>query len=355
MLRKAKIDWELTILIAVLMLFGLFVLRSAVYSENIEILFKKQIIWDIIGFSLFIGMIFFKFNFLLSFFPYLYFLSILMLIGLFFFGEEISGAVRWYNLPVGSFQPSEFAKIAMIGFLAMILKTKNFMSFIFSLLAVVLPAVLVIMEPDLGTSIVFFVIWFVMLWVASMNRKYLISVVIFLSILIPLFFFFGLKDYQRARILSFLNPNEYRYDEAYHLIQSIRTVGSGGVSGRGYMQGPSNLYGYLPADHTDFIFAVLAEEFGFIGTISLIVLYLLLFFKIYRIFKRASFEEQKLITVGVFAMIAMHSIQNIGMNLGLLPITGLPLPFFTYGGSSTIFFFMSLGLLHNIATSNQRF
>jgi len=353
LLRKAKIDYELTVLVVILTIFGLFILKSAVYSENIEVLFKKQIIWDLVGFSLFILIVFFNFNSLISYFPALYVFSVIMLIGLFFFGERISGAIRWYNFPVGSFQPSEFAKISTIGFLGIILKNKGLKNFILSMIVMVIPAALVILEPDLGTAIVFFIIWFVMIWVGNFNKKYIMGVILILSVMIPLFFFFGLKDYQRARILSFLNPNAYKYNEAYHLIQSIRTVGSGGLSGRGYMRGPSNLYGYLPADHTDFIFAVLAEELGFLGTTSLIILYLLLYFKIYRIFKKTVFEEQKLIISGIFAMIAMHSIQNIGMNLGLLPITGLPLPFFTYGGSSTIFFFLSLGLIHNISVKLQ--
>jgi len=353
LLRRARIDLEFTILVATLTIFGLLVLRSAVYSENIEILFKKQIIWDLIGFSLFMIIIFFKFNSLISYFPALYVLSVLLLIGLFFFGERISGAIRWYNLPIGSFQPSELAKISMIGFLGIVLKNKNLKSFILSVFIMLTPSTLIILEPDLGTAIVLFVIWFVMIWIGGFSKKYILGVLLILLIIIPIFFLFGLKDYQRARILSFLSPNDYRYNEAYHLIQSVRTVGSGELFGRGYMNGPSNLYGYLPADHTDFIFAVLAEELGFVGTTSLLVLYSLLFFKIFRIFKKTVFENQKLIVAGVFATIAMHSIQNIGMNLGLLPITGLPLPFFTYGGSSTVFFFLSLGFIHNIAAKSQ--
>lgn len=349
MLRRVKIDLELTLLVIVLMIFGLLILRSAVYSENIESLFKKQIVWDLIGFSFFIILVFFRFNYLISYFPALYALSLLLLIGLFFFGEKISGAIRWYALPIGSFQPSEFAKISTIGLLGIILKRKDLKSFILSILIMLIPFILIVLEPDLGTAIVFFVIWFLMVWIRGFDKKYILSVLLILLITIPIFFFFGLKDYQRARILSFLKPNNYRYNEAYHLIQSIRTVGSGGLFGRGYMNGPSNLYGYLPADYTDFIFAVLAEEFGFVGTTTLLILYSFLFFKIFRIFKNAVFEIQKLIVAGIFAMIVMHSIQNIGMNLGLLPITGLPLPFFTYGGSSTIFFFLSLGLIHNIA------
>jgi rod shape determining protein RodA len=176
-----------------------------------------------------------------------------------------------------------------------------------------------------------------------------------IALLVPIVFMFGLKPYQRDRLLSFLHPEEYASGAAYNTIQAIRAIGSGGLKGTGMLQGTMNRLGYVPADHTDFIFSVLGEEWGFIGAVSLLAMYLLLQWRIWSITRKTGSEFGRIVLSGIFAVFAFHVVQNVGMNLGLLPVTGIPLPFVSYGGSSSMIFALELGIVYSYTTEEVEY
>lgn len=351
--ENKKIDVFLIVVVIILMVFGLFILKSAVQPRNMTYLLKRQILWDIIGFSVMIGVLFIREEYIKSWSLPFYILSVILLILVLFFGPTIGGARRWFKLPFGNFQPSDFAKIAVVLMLSKVLtKGTGFSTFLNSLVVVGVPTFLILLEPDLGTSLLFGIMWLTMCFSSKIKKRYVIYALIFIFIIAPFFYFFGLEDYQRERILAFLNPEAYRTDASYNVLQSIHAIGSGGIFGKGYMRGPANLKKYVPVAHTDFVVSVLGEELGFVGMSLLITLYFLLFYRIYRNISYVKSIFWELVLVGVSTILWFHVFENVGMCMGLMPVTGIPLPFVSYGGTSTITFSFLLGLvLKGIALS----
>lgn len=342
--ENKRFELFIPIIVACLMIVGLFALYSATRDHGLYFV-RKQIVWDILGFVAMFATLLVRERYLKIAATMLYVASILLLVLVLFYGTVSGGARRWFDLKFGYFQPSEFARLALLILNASLLSQPSKKNLYTSLFLTVICVGLVAIEPDLGTALLMGGIWFSMVLVSQVKAKSLIRIVVVTSLMVLLFFFFGLKDYQKDRIMSFFNPGRYAQGSAYNMLQSIHTVGSGGILGRGFLKGPATRLKFVPKNHTDFIFSVVGEEFGFLGTTLLIFLYLLLCWRIMRAIKFAKDEFWRILCSGILATFSLQVFINMGMCMGLAPVTGLPLPFVSYGGSATLFLSIHLGLV----------
>jgi len=333
----------------ILIFFGLIILFSA--SKGVitkESFFIKQILWVLIG-TIFVY-IFRNGDYRsLEKWSYLfYFITIFLLIIVLFKGE--GRASRWIGLGWFYFQPSEFAKLVIILALSSFLSNKNIRRFpilFISLIIVGIPFLLVFKQPNLGTAIIFIFIFLGISYIAGITRAQLISLFLFAIFVSPLIWTV-MKDYQKERILVFLNPMRDPLGKGYNILQSKITIGSGGLIGKGFMKGTQTKLAFLPEYHTDFIFCLIAEEFGFIGVVIFILLYFYFLDKILEIISISKTEFGKYVACGIFVMFAGHFLINLGMTLGIFPIVGIPLPFISYGGSSLIVSLLCVIILSSI-------
>ena len=282
----------------------------------------------------------------------IYIFSILLLILVPMIGYTRHGAQRW--IPIGSFalQPSEFCKLAVILTLAHFLaeQTKALgqkRSFIFGSFLVLVPFILILKQPDLGTALVLVPVLFGMLFMWGIRLRYLIGVIA-AGVLSSPFLWFLLKPYQKRRLLVFLNPNADPLGSGYTAIQSRIAVGSGGLLGKGWLHGTQTQLDFVPEHHTDFIFCVIGEEFGFLGALFLILLFCLLIGYAFQIIERTTDQKARLLASGIAIMFIFQMFINIAMTIGFAPITGITLPMVSYGGSSLIVTFMAVGFLASI-------
>lgn len=286
---------------------------------------------------------------------FFFYLSIIFfLVLVFFIGDNIRGARRWIDFGFFNFQPSEFFKIFLIVYLAKIFSEFDqfdsfYWLFIKSLLIVLLPLFLVYKQPDLGTTIVIIITFLSVSFFSPIPKKYYLQLFIIFIFLSPLIWHF-LADYQKARLISFLNPEIDRQGVAYNMIQSIIAIGAGGFFGKGLGRGSQTKLFFLPESHTDFAFASLVEQFGFFGGVILLILYGFFIFSLLRLAKKY-LETKKFFDfyylIGLTTMIFIQILINIGMNLGLAPVTGIPLPIISYGGSSLIALLFGLSLIED--------
>lgn len=269
------------------------------------------------------------------------------------------GAQSWIRLgPIG-IQPSEIAKIGFILTFSYHLskvsdKVNEPKTLLLLLLHLAIPAFLIMLQPDLGSTLVFVFIFIVMIFTAGISLKYILSALAAGVVACPLIYMFLLSDYQKHRILVFLNPELDKLGSGYNVIQSKIAVGSGGFFGKGYLNGTQNQLGFLPTKHTDFIFSVISEELGFIGAAAVVILLSVI---IWRCIKTAMDSKTlfgRYIAIGVSAMFIFHSIENIGMCIGLTPVTGIPLPFFSYGGTSLLTNLVAVGLVLSVGNYNSK-
>ncbi len=287
-------------------------------------------------------------------------LALLLLLLTALLAPKVKGAQSWLGFGGIRFQPSEFAKISIILVLSKFLSRyppTDLKTFFAALGVISLPVLLVLLQPDAGSALVYLVISFVMLLAAGTPLKYLGTIVGLGVAAIPLLIMFALKDYQKNRILVFIDPMRDPLGAGYNVIQSRIAVGSGGLSGRGFMMGTQSKLKFLPEPHTDFIFSVFSEEFGFVGNLVLISLFALLLFRIIFIGVRSKDRRCKILVSGVAAWLWFQMFESIGMSIGIVPVTGLPLPFLSYGGSSLLATFMALGIVASIyieEVSNKR-
>lgn len=280
----------------------------------------------------------------------LYFLMLLFLL-LTLFAPKVNGAQSWLGFGSIRFQPSEFAKVSIILMMSKFLSRYpplDFKTFMMCLGVIMIPVFLVLIQPDAGSALVYLVISFGMLLAAGTPMKYLGGLVGLGLSAIPILFLFVLKDYQKNRILVFIDPMRDPLGAGYNVIQSRIAVGSGGVSGKGFMMGTQSKLKFLPEPHTDFIFSVFSEEFGFIGNVVLIMLFAVLLYRIVIAGIRSKERRCKILVAGVASWLWFQMCESMGMSIGLLPITGLPLPFLSYGGSSLLATFIALGLVASI-------
>lgn len=285
--------------------------------------------------------------------PALFVINVLLLLVVKFAGTSALGAQRWIQIGPFTLQPSEFAKLFMIICLARLLsKRKQEYKTWKSLLPIAglmsLPTFLIFIQPDLGTSLVFCAITFGMLYVCGLNMKLVKHALIGLFVISPIIWFFVLHEYQKMRLLVLLNPNVDPYGSGYHVIQSKISIGSGGFIGQGLFSGTQSQLDFLPENHTDFIFSVIGEELGFVGSIFVIFLYFLLLYRTLVIAKSSEDIFGSLLACGIFSMWLFQVFINVGMTLGIMPVTGIPLPFMSYGGSALLMNLLCVGILMNV-------
>ena len=356
-----NMEWGTLITAIILCVIGIVALFSATQETEYEE-FTKQIIWFVVSLIAMVIVMFIDYNLLLKASPVLYGIFIVLLIGV-LFTSPINGATSWFNIGAFSFQPGEFAKVFVILFLTYTIikiqrKGQDEINKITKLpiaLAVVgLPVLLIVMQPDYGTALAYIVAMALMLFSAGLDKKYIIGTILLIIIAVPLLYNFILPEHAKARIDVFLNPESDPRGAGYNIIQSKIAIGSGGLTGMGILKGNQTQLGFLYPKTTDFIYSVIGEEMGFIAAGGIILLYVYLITKCIYIAKTAKDKAGSLIAIGITGIFLFHVLENIGMVMGLLPITGVPLPFISYGGSSLITNFICIGLLLNISGKRQK-
>lgn len=349
-------DWLLLLAMLLLIALGVTMIASTALGElqNYDLAIR-QAVFALIGLILFFA--FFRVD------PELwqplsyaiYIVSVAALIVTFVYGLEVRGSLRWIDIGVFRFQPSEIVKLATILTLANFLTThqmRKLRNVLISAGIALLPTGLIFLQPDLGSAVVLTLIWVGMILTTDIARKYILIGIGLVVTAVPLAYEF-LQPYQRERLLTFLNPGADPLGAGYNVIQSTIAVGSGGIFGLGFGRGTQSHLNFLPEHHTDFIFATLAEELGLVGTL---MLFTLLGILIWRLLKNLSYVSRfgGFVLMGLFVLIATQAAINIGMNIGLAPVTGITLPFVSYGGSSLITLMIGLGIAEAIIVRRTR-
>ena len=356
-----NIEWTILICAIILAGIGLVALYSVSYNSDFSEL-KKQVIWLGISLVAMIIVIFIDYEVIAKVSPIWYVLFCILLVGV-LFTVPIDGASRWFNLGSFTFQPAEFSKVFVILCTAYVMSRiqENGMNRINKIgwlllvsLVAALPIGLVIKEPDHGTAMAYIMAILFMLFAAGIDKKYIITVILIGAISVPLLYNYVLPDYAKTRIDVFLNPELDPRGSGYNIIQSKLAVGAGELIGMGLLQGNQTQLGYLYPKTTDFIFAAIGEELGFITTALIVILYVFLITKAIYVAKTSRDNLGSYIAAGIAGVFFFHMAENIGMTIGLLPISGIPLPFISYGGSSLITSFVCIGLLLNISSKRQK-
>jgi rod shape determining protein RodA len=350
-LRLRQVDAPLLLTTLLLIGVGLATLYSATYQWSPAV-FRRQVMWLAVGAAGAVVLAAIPPRVWLRFYKPLYALNVLMLLGVLAFGAERKGAQRWLELPGGfQLQPSEFAKLLLILTLAAWLARQGDAirtpkGFLLSALHMAVPALLVFKQPDLGTSLVFAAVWFAMVYLVGARARWLwLTVVAGALGFAGLWHFDILRDYQKARLVSFLNPEADPKQSGYHILQARIAVGSGQLMGKGYLHGTQKNLRYIPEQHTDFIFVVVAEELGFVGSVGLLGLFGAFLYAVWRIMVTTRNEYHRLLAGGILTLFTFHLLTNVGMTIGLFPVVGIPLPFISYGGSMLITALAAVGLL----------
>lgn len=356
---------DLIILISVILLviIGIVGIYSAGYNDStLKTDYVKQFFWLIASLAILIIVWLLDYNMFGVLSIPLYVVCLGLLVGV-LFTEPIYGATSWFRFGPISIQPSEIMKVVYILLSAKYMdyvlskdkKAINKWQNILAILGIVLvPVLLILKQPDFGTAVVFLFMTVLMLYKAGIKYKYIIVGFLILLALIPLVYFFVLNDVQKQRILVFLNPELEPLGSGYNAIQSKIAVGSGMLFGTGLLKGTQTQYGYLPVKTSDFIFSVISEEMGFIISALIVIIYTVLLVRIINVSRTAKDTYGSLVTIGIFGMIFFHFIENIGMTMGLLPITGIPLPFVSYGGSNLLTNFVAIGIVLSVSARRQR-
>ncbi len=349
-------DWFFLLLILFVSTIGILNLYSATFSWKTygAPIFLKQIYWLGMGISIALGMCIFDYRKLKRLGWPLYIITLGLLGWVLLFGKTSMGATRWIDLGFFNLQPSEVMKVVIVLVLACYFNERfyplgcSLRDLMVPFLLLLIPFGLVIKQPDLGTGLLILFIGATTLLFIRIRVKTLLTLLV-CGGLTPIFGWFFLKDYQKLRIYSFLDPERDPLGAGYHIIQSKIAVGSGGFWGKGFMHGTQSQLSFLPERHTDFAFSVFAEEWGFAGCAALLLIYLLIVAWGFFIAYRASDRFGKLLAVGVVCMFFWHVVVNLGMVIGLLPVVGVPLPLFSYGGTSMVTTMIGTGLLLNVS------
>jgi rod shape determining protein RodA len=352
-------DWGFLLLIMIIGSCGLMILYSAVMAgwdgSGLHYLFEKQLVWMGAGFVVMVSILLVDFRNLDKLNLAIYSVCVGLLVCVYFFGQTGGGARRWLTLGPVSIQPSELMKIALIISLASLYATRispeglNFRSLVKPAVLCVIPVGLIVIQPDLGTGLMLLLIAGSITLFVKVEKKVLLTLGALGGSIIPLVWIAGLKEYQKARILTFLDPDRDPLGTGYHIIQSKIAIGSGMITGKGYLQGTQNALSFLPEQHTDFILPVLAEEWGLAGCAVLLILYFILICWGLNIAYNCRQMFGSILAFGITSMIFWQIFINIGMVMGLMPVVGMPLPLISYGGSSVITNLVGFGILLNIS------
>ena len=349
-------DWTLLITVLFISTMGILNLYSSTYPHTGSgtPLFVKQIYWLLAGIGLAIFILLFDYRTFIRYaYPFYIFCLVLLLLVM-IFGRTTSGSQRWLQLGFFSFQPSELAKIAIILALTRYF-TENentlgygFRDLIVPFLILAIPLVLIFKQPDLGTTGLLVLISFSMLAFMGFRLQTWLALGGACVAAAPIFWHF-LKDYQKTRLLTFINPDLDPLKTGYHITQSKIAVGSGTIWGKGWLKGTQSQLHFLPEQHTDFVFSVWAEEWGFVGAFLLLFLFLLLISRGLKIANTSKDRAGAVLAIGISAMLFWQIFINVGMVVGIVPVVGVPLPLFSYGGTSVISTLMGIGILMNIS------
>ncbi|HWA32138.1 MAG TPA: rod shape-determining protein RodA [Candidatus Paceibacterota bacterium] len=350
-----RIDWLLVSFIVPIIAAGLVTMKSFAPEEGAGHFFLRQIIWALLGFGVFFVFSFIDFRFLkrtdVLVTIFLFFSGMLLI--LFVLGKVSHGAQSWFSLGAFSFQPSDMMKLVLVLMLAKYfsrrhVEIRNIKHIFISGLYALVPFILVLLQPDFGSAMIIFLIWLGMVLVSGISKRHLLLVFVSATLVFGLLWAFAFKPYQKERIANFVNPLADIHGSGYNAFQSTIAVGSGQVFGKGLGFGTQSRLKFLPEYQTDFVFAAFAEEWGFVGAFIILILFSLV---IWRILAQASLGASNfeiLFGMGIAIFIGSHVLVNIGMNIGLLPVTGIPLPFMSYGGSHLLTEFAGLGILSSM-------
>ncbi|MBI2459715.1 MAG: rod shape-determining protein RodA [Parcubacteria group bacterium] len=346
--------------VLLLICFGLAEIYSvALGRSQLDLLnFKKQIIFIVLGLITVFLLAGFDYHSLRSYSKLFYVLGLILLVGVLFFGQTVRGTKGWYNLAGFNFQPAEFIKFVLVLFLAKYFsssspKTKEFKRLLISGGGVFLFVILILVQPDFGSAFILFLAWLSMIILVGFNKKYFLAIGLILAVVFSAAWYFALQDYQKQRIITFLNPSFNPLAQGYNVSQAIIAVGAGGLTGRGLGFGSQSQLKFLPEAQTDFIFAVVAEELGFSGVLLILLFFGIFFYRCLYHLKRVNNDFGIFFILGSMSLIFIEMFVNIGMNLGALPVIGISLPFLSYGGSGLISSLMLVGVIESIAIRSK--
>ncbi|HDP35872.1 MAG TPA: rod shape-determining protein RodA [Candidatus Hydrogenedentes bacterium] len=368
-----RVDWWLPIIALSLAVVGWFLMYSAARSTNITY-FNRQILFFFLGIAPLALFVCVDYRFFVGIAPLLYTAALALLVVVILFGTSAKGSERWLSLGPFRLQPSEFTKLITVFFLTWYFtkvgkRIKKLHWFLITFGLVAIPIGLILKQPNLGTAACLGPLTMSMLYVAGCRKRHLAMIMIMGMTLLPMLWwqmrdfdpetqteprvFFELRHYQKMRIYTYLHPEYDPSGSGWHTLQSRITIGSGGLSGKGYMQGTQTRLNYLPEHHTDFIYSLLAEEFGFVGAVAVIALFLLLLLRGLSFAYDSVDMQGTLIATGVTTIFAFHIFVNIAITTGLLPVTGIPLPFLSYGGSFYMTTMAGIGILLSVRLRKQ--
>ncbi|KFX06687.1 cell wall shape-determining protein [Pectobacterium betavasculorum] len=353
----AKIHIDLPFLLCILALLGysLFVLWSA-SGQDVGMM-ERKVVQIVLGFTVMIVMAQIPPRVYEGWAPYLYIVCVILLLIVDIFGQISKGAQRWLDLGFIRFQPSEIAKIAVPLMVARFINRDmcppSLKNTAIALILIFVPTLLVAAQPDLGTSILIALSGLFVLFLAGMSWRLIGIAVLLLAAFIPILWFFLMHDYQRARVMMLLDPESDPLGAGYHIIQSKIAIGSGGLSGKGWLHGTQSQLEFLPERHTDFIFAVLAEELGLIGVLILLAMYLFMIMRGLVIAANAQTSFGRVMVGGLMLILFFYVFVNIGMVSGILPVVGVPLPLISYGGSALVVLMAGFGIVMSIHTHRK--
>lgn len=374
-----QLDWSIVAIVAAIGCLSVINVASATHAANPEhpsYYYVRQIVWFVVGFLFMAAVVAVGDQRLAEWSKPLYWSGVVLLVAVFLFGTEINNARAWFDLKLFNFQPSEYMKLAMIVAISQYFskwdetEEQRFRDLLPPLGMMALPFVLVVVEPDLGMGLIMVATGIGILIGAGVRWRYLLALFVagalgisFLVVLYhfsPHVFFKIIKPYQLDRLIAFrdpvkyLTPNETGIAPGYHTYESLIAVGSGQLWGEGFLKGAQTQGGFVPENSTDFIFSVLSEEWGFVGSVTLLLLYLLFFYRMVRIALDTKDTYGACVVTGVLSMFFAQVFENVGMNVGIMPITGITLPFMSYGGSSIVTSMMAVGLVLSVGMRRKK-
>lgn len=355
----ANMDWPTLGVVLTITALGIMTIFSAtrpLFEQSWPLFYMRQTYWLLLGVAAMIAVLSIDYTWFHRGAPYLYVAGLLMLVAVFVFGHSGMGAKRWISVAGVQFQPSEVFKLAYLIMISRYfssiegaLSARHVLTAFFTF--TLLPVLLIMKQPDLGTAVILLGMFVLMVLAKGVRKKLLIVTVLISMVVLP---FAGtvawdhLKDYQKKRIVAFIEPDKDPDGISYHINQSKVAVGSGGLFGKGYLKGTQGPFRFLPEKHTDFIFSIFAEEWGFVGSLALLALYFTLLQRGLDTAEKAKDDFGRMLAMGVTFMFFLYAVINVSMTLGLMPVVGIPLPFMSYGGTALAGNYLAIGLLINV-------
>jgi rod shape determining protein RodA len=349
-------DWVLLLFVLTICALGVMEIYSATLNTKFAGAHIRQVYWILAGMGVMFVLSRVNYQTLLANVPWMYVVSIVSLLAVMVFGQRYLGAKRWIKLPGGvHFQPSEWVKLILILMMAKYFseprpaEQEGQLSDIAKAgMLVALPMLLVLKQPDLGTSLTYVPVAIMGLFLGGLKLKHGIALVLLGAVMIMPVWKWGLKPYQKDRLTAFMSPDEDPQKKGYQVNQSLIAVGSGGITGKGIAKGSQTQGAFLPVPHTDFIFAAWSEEHGLVGALGVLLLYFMVLMRLIHNALTAPDRAGTFVVMGVVAVLAFHILVNVGMVVGFMPVTGIPLPLMSYGGSSVLFMFLAFGIVMNV-------